>query len=157
MQKITPSLWFDNQAEEAANFYISVFKNSKIVEVGRYSEAGPGPAGSVMVISFELDGQLFSAINGGPEFVFSPAISFAVDCESQEEVDYLWEKLTEGGAEDPCGWLRDKYGVSWQIVPKVLTELLQDKDPAKVKRVTEAMFQMKKLDIKTLQDAYNQG
>lgn len=157
MQKITPSLWFDNQAEEAANFYISVFKNSKIVEVGRYSEAGPGPAGSVMVISFELDGQLFSAINGGPEFVFSPAISFAVDCESQEEVDYLWEKLTEGGAEDPCGWLRDKYGVSWQIVPKVLTELLQDKDPAKVKRVTEAMFQMKKLDIKTLQDAYNQS
>jgi predicted 3-demethylubiquinone-9 3-methyltransferase (glyoxalase superfamily) len=154
MQKITPFLWFDSKAEEAANFYISVFKNSKIVSIMRYGEAGPGPKGSVMSATFQLDGQEFIALNGGPMFTFSPAISFFVHCESQEEVDKLWEKLSEGGEKQRCGWLKDKYGVSWQIIPTVLGQMLQDKDGEKSKRVMNAMLQMDKLDIKTLKQAY---
>jgi predicted 3-demethylubiquinone-9 3-methyltransferase (glyoxalase superfamily) len=156
MQKITPFLWFDSKAEEAANFYVSVFKNSKIVSIMRYGEAGPGPKGSVMSATFQLDGQDFIALNGGPMFTFSPAISFFVNCESQEEVDKLWEKLSEGGEKQRCGWLKDKYGVSWQIVPTVLGQLLQDKDGEKSKRVMNAMLQMDKLDITTLKQAYEQ-
>ena len=156
MQKITPFLWFDSKAEEAANFYVSVFKNSKIVSIMRYGEAGPGPKGSVMSATFQLDGQDFIALNGGPMFTFSPAISFFVNCESQEEVDKLWEKLSEGGEKQRCGWLKDKYGVSWQIVPTVLGQLLQDKDGEKSKRVMNAMLQMDKLDVKTLKQAYEQ-
>ena len=152
--KITPSLWFNGNAEEAVNFYVSLFKNSKIVGLARYGEAGPGEKGTVMTLDFELAGQSFLAINAGPEFTFTPAISFMVNCETQQEVDELWEKLTDGGAEDQCGWLRDKYGLSWQIVPTILGDLMQDKDPVKAQRVTEAMFRMKKLDIKTLQAAY---
>jgi len=154
IQKITPFLWFDNNAEEAVNFYTSIFKNSKIESITRYGDAGPGPKGSVMTIEFQLEDQAFVALNGGPEYKFTPAISFAVDCETQQEVDELWEKLTAGGEEVACGWLTDRYGVSWQIVPRVLIELMQDKDPEKARRVTEAMFQMKKIDIKTLQEAY---
>ena len=154
MQKITPFLWFDNQAEEAMKFYTSIFKNSEVVEVTRYGEAGPGPKGGVMTASFELEGMEFTALNGGPLFKFSPAISFAVDCRSQEEVDELWAKLSAGGEEGQCGWLKDKYGVSWQIVPTVLVEMLNDPDPEKSKRVTEAMLKMKKLDIKQLKQAY---
>jgi predicted 3-demethylubiquinone-9 3-methyltransferase (glyoxalase superfamily) len=154
MQKIIPFLWFDNQAEEAAHFYTSIFKNSKIVSVNRYGEAGPGPKGSVMTVKFHLDGQEFVALNGGPHFKFSEAISFVVNCETQEEVDKFWEKLSEGGEKVQCGWLKDKYGVSWQIVPTVLVEMLQDKDPEKSKRVMEAILQMKKIDIKGLKDAY---
>ena len=154
MQKITPFLWFDSKAEEAANFYISVFKNSKIVSIMRYGEAGPGPKGSVMSATFQLDGQDFIALNGGPMFAFSPAISFFVNCQSQEEVDKLWEKLSEGGEKQRCGWLKDKYGVSWQIIPTVLGQLLQDKDREKSKRVMNAMLQMDKLDITTLKQAY---
>ena len=154
MQKITPFLWFDSKAEEAANFYVSVFKNSKIVSIMRYGEAGPGPKGSVMSATFQLDGQDFIALNGGPMFTFSPAISFFVHCESQEEVDKLWEKLSEGGEKQRCGWLKDKYGVSWQIIPTVLGQLLQDKDREKSKRVMNAMLQMDKLDITTLKQAY---
>jgi predicted 3-demethylubiquinone-9 3-methyltransferase (glyoxalase superfamily) len=155
-QKITPFLWFDTQAEEAMNFYTAIFKNSKVGNVTRYGEAGPGPEGSVMTASFELEGLQFTALNGGPEFKFNEAISFLVDCKSQKEVDELWEKLSEGGEEGPCGWLKDKYGVSWQIVPAILTELLNDPDPEKSQRVTEAMLQMKKIDIQTLQQAYDQ-
>jgi predicted 3-demethylubiquinone-9 3-methyltransferase (glyoxalase superfamily) len=154
MQKITPFLWFDSKAEEAANFYVSVFKNSKIVSIMRYGEAGPGPKGSVMSATFQLDGQEFIALNGGPMFTFSPAISFFVHCESQEEVDKLWEKLSEGGEKQRCGWLKDKYGVSWQIIPTVLGQMLQDKDGEKSKRVMNAMLQTDKLDIKTLKQAY---
>ena len=154
MQKITPFLWFDGKAEEAANFYVSVFKNSKIVSIMRYGEAGPGAKGSVMSATFQLDGQDFMALNGGPMFAFSPAISFFVNCESQEEVDKLWEKLSEGGEKQRCGWLKDKYGVSWQIIPTVLGQLLQDKDREKSKRVMNAMLQMDKLDITTLKQAY---
>ena len=157
MQKITPFLWFDNQAEEAAKLYTSIFKNSKVTEVVRYGDAGPGPQGSVMTVAFELDGQEFVALNGGPVFKFTEAISFVVNCTSQQEVDELWEKLTEGGEGGPMGWLKDKFGVSWQIVPTVLVELLNDPDPEKSKRVMEAMLKMKKLDIKTLQQAYEQG
>jgi predicted 3-demethylubiquinone-9 3-methyltransferase (glyoxalase superfamily) len=153
MQKITPFLWFDSKAEEAANFYVSVFKNSKIVSIMRYGEAGPGPKGSVMSATFQLDGQDFIALNGGPMFAFSPAISFFVNCQSQEEVDKLWEKLSEGGEKQRCGWLKDKYGVSWQIIPTVLGQLLQDKDREKSQRVMNAMLQMDKLDIKTLKQA----
>jgi len=160
MQKITPFLWFDNQAEEAVNFYISIFKNSKIVGVTRYGEAGADvsgkPKGTVMTIAFRIEGQEFVALNGGPAFTFSPAISFVVNCETQEEVDNLWEKLSEGGEIEECGWLRDKYGVSWQIVPTILVELLQDKDAGKSERVMKAMLQMKKLDIKGLKQAYEQ-
>ena len=156
MQKITPYLWFDSQAEEAANFYVSIFNNSKIVNISRYGEAGPGPVGTVLTVSFELEGQEFTALNGGPAFKFTEAISFFVDCKSQEEVDELWEKLTEGGEEQPCGWLKDKFGLSWQIVPTVLIEMLNDPDPEKARRVTEAMLRMKKIDIPTLERAYEQ-
>src|SRR6266545_3082887 len=156
MQKITPFLWFDDQAEEAANFYVSIFKNSKIVNIARYGEAGPGPAGTVMTVAFELNGQEFTALNGGPEFKFTEAISFFVNCESQQEVDELWEKLSERGEEGPCGWLKDKYGLSWQIVPTVLGELLNDPNPAKAQRVTKAMLQMQKIDIPGLKQAYEQ-
>lgn len=155
MQKIFPSLWFDHQAEEAANFYISIFKNSKMGTIARYGEAGPGPEGAVMTVTFQLEGQDFMAINGGPVFHFTEAISFYVNCETQEEVDVLWAKLTaDGGEESMCGWLKDKYGVSWQIVPTELEKLLNASDPEKARRVTEAMFQMKKLDIGVLRRAY---
>jgi predicted 3-demethylubiquinone-9 3-methyltransferase (glyoxalase superfamily) len=154
MKKITPFLWFDHQAEEAMNFYVSIFKNSRVLEVSRYGEAGPGPAGSVMTASFELDGQPFIALNGGPEHKFNEAISFFVDCKTQEEVDELWRKLSEGGEEGPCGWLKDKYGLSWQIVPSALTEMLSDPDPAKSQNVMKAMLQMSKIDIAGLQAAY---
>jgi predicted 3-demethylubiquinone-9 3-methyltransferase (glyoxalase superfamily) len=153
MQKINPFLWFDGKAEEAMNFYTSIFKNSRVVSVSRYGEAGPGPAGSVMVTEFELEGQRFMALNGGPEFKFTPAISFLVKCETQQEVDTLWEKLCAGGEPDRCGWLTDKFGVSWQIVPTILLELLADKDPEKSKRVMQAMMQMVKLEIEGLQRA----
>jgi len=159
MQKITPFLWFDHQAEEAAKFYTSVFKNSKVGKITRYGEAAEKaagrPAGSVMTVEFELEGQKFTALNGGPVFKFNESISFVVNCETQEEVDYLWEKLTaDGGKEVECGWLRDKYGLSWQIVPTVLIEMLQDKDHEKAERVMKAMLQMQKIDIKTLKEAY---
>jgi predicted 3-demethylubiquinone-9 3-methyltransferase (glyoxalase superfamily) len=156
MEKITPFFWFDGKAEEAANFYTSIFKNSKIVNMMRYGEAGPGPKGTVMSAVFELNGQTFMALNGGPMFTFSPAISFFVNCETQEEVDNLWEKLSEGGEKQRCGWLKDKYGVSWQIVPTILGQLLQDKDAEKSKRVMNAMLQMNKLDIAGLKRAYEQ-
>jgi len=154
MQKITPFLWFDHQAEEAMNFYVSVFKNSKVLSVNRYGDAGPGPKGSVMTASFELDGQVFTALNGGPVYKFSPAISFVVHCETQAEVDEYWDKLSEGGKENQCAWLDDKFGVSWQIVPNILIELLSDPDPAKSGRVMQAMLQMKKIDIEKLKQAY---
>src|SRR5213083_1331939 len=151
MQKITPFLWFDNQAEEAANFYTSVFKDPKVGKVSRYGDAGPGPKGSVMVAEFELNGQEFVALNGGPQFKFTEAVSFVINCETQEEVDYFWEKLTaDGGAESQCGWLRDKYGLSWQVDPTILFELMKDKDAEKAQRVMKAMLQMKKIDIPTL-------
>lgn len=156
MQKITPFLWFDNEAEEAANFYASIFDNSRILEVSRYGEAGPGPAGTAMTVTFQLDGQEFTALNGGPVFKFTEAISFFVNCESQEEVDELWERLSEGGDKGQCGWLKDRYGVSWQIVPTVLGEMLNDPDPERAKRVTEAMLNMTKLDIAALRQAYEQ-
>lgn len=154
MQKITPFLWFDGKGEEAMNFYISIFKNSKIVSVARYGEAGPGPKGIVMSATFQLAGQEFFALNGGPQFTFSPAISFFVNCETQQEVDELWEKLSEGGEKQRCGWLKDKYGLSWQVIPSVLGEMLQDKDAEKSKKVMEAMLQMDKIDIRTLKQAY---
>jgi predicted 3-demethylubiquinone-9 3-methyltransferase (glyoxalase superfamily) len=154
MQKIHPFLWFDNQAEEAMNFYVSIFKNSKVGKVARYGDAGPGPKGSVMTATFELEGQQFTVLNGGPHFKFTEAISFVVDCKSQEEVDALWEKLTaDGGQPSHCAWLKDKFGVSWQIVPTVLMELLNDPDPQKSKRVMEAMLKMNKIDIATLKQA----
>ncbi len=154
MQKITPFLWFDHQAEEAMHFYTSIFKNSKVGTVSRYGEAGPGPKGSVMSVTFELEGQQFFALNGGPHFSFTPAISFFVNCETQREVDELWEKLSAGGEKNSCGWLRDKYGVSWQIIPSALGRMLQDKDPEKSTRVMKAMLQMKKFDIEGLTRAY---
>lgn len=154
MQRITPFLWFDNRAEEATRFYVSIFRNSRVVSISRYGDAGPGPKGTVMVAAFELGGQQFLALNGGPQFTFSPAVSFVVNCEAQDEVDYFWEKLSEGGEKQQCGWLRDKYGLSWQIVPTILGELMQDKDPEKSKRVMEAMLQMQKIDIEGLQRAY---
>lgn len=156
MQKIIPSLWFNNNAEEAMNFYISIFKNSKPGKISYYGKEGPGPEGTVMTVTFQLEGQEFIGINGGPEFSFSPAISFSVDCKTQEEVDELWEKLSDGGQTEQCGWLRDKYGVSWQIVPAVLTDMLQDKDKNRSGRVMKAMLQMKKLDIAKLERAYEQ-
>jgi predicted 3-demethylubiquinone-9 3-methyltransferase (glyoxalase superfamily) len=154
MPKISPFLWFNDQAEEAANFYVSVFKNSKITKVSRYGDAGPGPKGSVMVVEFELDGQPFIALNGGPHFKFTEAISFSVDCKTQKEVDEYWEKLSPGGQEQPCGWLKDKYGLSWQVNPTILGEMLSDPDPEKSKRVMEAMLKMKKIVIADLQRAY---
>ena len=157
MQKIVPFLWFNGNAEEAMNFYVSVFKRSKVVRVSRYGEAGPGPKGSVLTVTFTLDGQEFLALNGGPGFPFTQAISFHVNCETQAEVDELWEKLSAGGSKDQCGWLKDKFGLSWQIVPTVLGKLLGDKDPQKANRVMQAMMQMKKLDIKGLQQAYDRG
>ena len=161
MQKITPFLWLDDKAEEAANFYTSIFKNSKVLNVARYDEAGAKvsgrPEGSAMTVAFELNGQEFTALNGGPVFKFTEAISFVVNCETQEEVDELWEKLSADPEAEQCGWLKDKYGLSWQIVPTVLVELLQDNDPEKSKRVMEAMLKMKKINIKTLQEAYERG
>ena len=153
-QKIIPFLWFENQAEEAVNYYINIFNNSNIKNIVYYGKAGPGPVGNVMTVTFELEGQEFTALNGGPMYKFTEAISFYVKCTSQDEVDYYWEKLTKAGEEQPCGWLKDKYGVSWQIVPTLLVEMLNDSDPLKVKKVTEAMLKMKKIDIKTLKQAY---
>jgi predicted 3-demethylubiquinone-9 3-methyltransferase (glyoxalase superfamily) len=157
MEKITPFLWFDGKAEEAMNFYISIFKNSKMVSVTRFGEAGPGPKGTVMTATFQLDAQQFVAINGGPQFTFTPAISFFVNCETQQEVDDLWDKLSEGGEKGRCGWLKDKYGLSWQIVPSALGKMLHDKDAEKSKRVVKAMLQMTKIDVKGLQQACDQG
>ena len=157
MQKITPFLWFDRQAEEAANFYVSIFNNSRIKTVSRYAEGAPGPKGTVMSVTFQLEGQDFMALNGGPLFTFTPAISLFVSCETQQEIDELWEKLTAGGEEVRCGWLKDKYGLSWQIIPTALSQMLQDPDPEKSKRVMQALMQMNKLDIATLKRAYEQG
>ena len=157
MQKITPFLWFDGKAEEAMNFYVSIFKNSKVMSMTRYGEQGPGSKGTVMSATFQLEGQEFFALNGGPEFTFSPAISLFVNCETQQEVDALWMKLSAGGREDQCGWLQDKYGLSWQIIPTVLGKMLGDKDPKKANAAMKAMLQMKKLDIEGLQQAYDRG
>ena len=157
MPKITPFLWFDKEAEEAMNFYVSIFKNSKAKGVTHYGEGGPRPAGTVLTAAFELDGQDFVALNGGPHFKFSEAISFVVNCETQAEVDEFWEKLSAGGQTQQCGWLKDKYGLSWQIVPTALPRMLQDKNPEKRQRVFAAMMQMVKIDIAALQRAYDQG
>jgi predicted 3-demethylubiquinone-9 3-methyltransferase (glyoxalase superfamily) len=157
VQKITPFLWFDGKAEEAMNYYVSVFKNSKVVRVSRYGDAGPGPKGTVMSATFQLDGQEFFALNGGPQFTFTPAISFFVNCETQQEVDELWDKLSAGGRKDRCGWLQDRFGVSWQVIPSILGKLLQDNDTEKANRVMKAMLQMDKIEIKRLQQAYDRG
>jgi predicted 3-demethylubiquinone-9 3-methyltransferase (glyoxalase superfamily) len=154
MQRITPFLWFDNNAEEAMNFYVSVFKNSKVLKVTRYGEAGPGPAGTVMTAEFELDGQEFVGLNGGPRFKFTEAVSFVVNCATQEEVDHYWDKLSEGGEKSRCGWLKDKFGMWWQVVPTVLAELMGDPDPQKARRVMEAMLQMDKIEIEPLKRAH---
>lgn len=156
MQKITPFLWFDTQAEEAAKFYTSIFPNSKINETSRYKENTPGQAGSVMTVSFSLDGQEFTALNGGPVFKFTEAVSFYIHCRDQAEVDHYWEKLSAGGEKSQCGWLKDKFGVSWQVVPDILVKLMSDPDPVKAGRVTQAMLKMTKLDIAELQKAYDQ-
>ena len=156
MPKITPFLWFDNNAEDAMKFYTSIFKDSKIGKVHRYGDAGPGPKGTVMTASFSLDGVEFTALNGGPLFKFNESVSFVVHCQTQEEVDDYWEKLSAGGKESQCGWLKDKFGLSWQIVPDVLLELLGDKDPAKAQRVMKAMLQMTKIDISKLKQAADQ-
>jgi predicted 3-demethylubiquinone-9 3-methyltransferase (glyoxalase superfamily) len=153
-QKITPFLWFDNNAEEAMNHYVSIFNNSKILSVTRNGRGGPGPEGSVLVGSFELDGMQFNALNGGPMFKFNEAVSMVVHCDSQEEVDHLWARLCEGGSPSQCGWLKDKFGLSWQIVPRVFIQLVQDPDPAKSQRVMQAMMQMSKFDIAALQRAH---
>jgi len=153
MPSITPCLWFDTEGEDAAKLYTSVFPNSRIVEVARYGSAGPRPEGTVMTVSFELDGQPFLALNGGPEFTFSEAVSFQIDCADQVEVDHYWEKLSEGGEKGPCGWLKDRFGLSWQIVPRVLTELLSDPDREKSQRVMAAMLEMGKLEIAELERA----
>ena len=152
-ERITPNLWFDTEAEEAAAFYVSVFANSRIVNVARYTEAGPRPAGTVMTVEFELDGQRFVGINGGPEFTFSEAVSFQVDCEGQDDVDYFWDRLSEGGEEGPCGWLKDRYGLSWQVVPEGMDEVFADPDPARAERAMQAMFGMRKLDVAALRAA----
>jgi len=152
-QRITPFLWFDGQAEAAANFYVSIFPNSKVVATSRYGDAGPGPKGSVMTVAFELDGLSFTALNGGPMFKFTEAISLVVHCETQAEVDHYWDKLSAGGQQVQCGWLKDKFGLSWQIVPNALIELVQDKDAAKSQRVMAAMMQMTKIDIAKLRAA----
>jgi predicted 3-demethylubiquinone-9 3-methyltransferase (glyoxalase superfamily) len=154
MRKITPCLWFDGQAEEAADYYTSIFKNSRITEISRFGEAGPGAAGTVLTVAFELDGQAFTALNGGPEFKFNEAISFQVSCQNQDEVDELWDRLSEGGEPGPCGWLKDRYGVSWQIIPTALSELMGDPDPEKSNRVMKAMLGMGKIEIQGLRDAY---
>ncbi|WP_228977176.1 VOC family protein [Streptomyces sp. DH12] len=153
-QKITPFLWFDTQAEEAAEHYTSIFEDSRIVKVDRYPEGTPMPAGTVMTVEFELAGQRYVAMNGGPEFTFNEAISLSVACEDQEEVDYFWARLGEGGQEGPCGWLKDKYGLSWQVAPRVLDEMMTDPDPDKARRAAEAMMGMKKIDIRALQEAF---
>jgi predicted 3-demethylubiquinone-9 3-methyltransferase (glyoxalase superfamily) len=153
-QKIAPFLWFNDNAEEAMNFYFSIFKNSKVISVSRFGDAGPGPKGSVLAAQFQLEGQDFMALNGGPVFTFSPAISFFVNCGTQAEVDLFWEKLSEGGEKQPCGWLKDRFGVSWQIIPTVLTEMLRDKDPVKADRVMRAMLKMGRIDIAELKRAY---
>ena len=153
-QKIKTFLWFDKDAEEAAKFYTSIFKNSRITAVARYGDAGPGPKGSAMTVAFELEGQEFLALNGGPQFKFTEAISLLVTCDSQQEIDELWSKLTAGGQESQCGWLKDRYGLSWQIVPSALPQLLQDPDPAKSARVMQAMLQMKKMDLARLERAH---
>ena len=152
MPTITPNLWFDTEGEEAAEYYVSIFPNSKITHVARYGEAGPRPAGTVMTVEFVLDGQPYVAINGGPEFTFSEAVSLQINCADQDEVDYYWDKLTEGGEEGPCGW-RNKYGLSWQVVPEGFVELMRDSNPATVRRVTEAMLQMRKIEVAELEDA----
>jgi predicted 3-demethylubiquinone-9 3-methyltransferase (glyoxalase superfamily) len=152
-QKITPNLWFDTEAEEAADFYTSVFKNSRIVNATHYTEAGPRPAGMVMTVEFELDGQRFVGINGGPQFKFDEAVSFQITCETQDEVDYYWEGLSEGGEEGPCGWLKDRYGLSWQVVPTGMEELVADPDPERARRAMQAMLGMRKLDIAALRSA----
>jgi predicted 3-demethylubiquinone-9 3-methyltransferase (glyoxalase superfamily) len=157
MQKITPFLWYDNNAEEAVNLYIAVFKNSKITNIAHYGDAGPGPKGSVMTIAFQLEGQDFIALNGGPMFKFTEAISLSVDCKTQQEVDELWEKLSAGGQPGQCGWLKDRFGLSWQIVPSALVEMLQDKNAEKSNRVMQAMMQMRKIDIARLRQAYENG
>jgi predicted 3-demethylubiquinone-9 3-methyltransferase (glyoxalase superfamily) len=156
MQKITPFLWFNDNAEEAVNFYVSIFRNSRIVSMSRYPEGTPGPAGKVMTATFQLEGQEFIALNGGPEFKFNEAISFFVNCETQEEVDRLWDKLSGGGEKGQCGWLKDKYGVSWQIVPTALGQMLQDQDPQRSQNVMQAMLKMTKIDIAALRRAYDQ-
>jgi predicted 3-demethylubiquinone-9 3-methyltransferase (glyoxalase superfamily) len=157
MQKLTPCLWFDTEGEDAATFYTSVFPNSRIVDVARYGSAGARPEGTVMTVSFELDGQKFLALNGGPQFTFSEAISFQVSCKNQDEVDAYWSKLSEGGEEGPCGWLKDKFGLSWQIVPTALSELLSNPDQEKAQRVMEAMLDMKKIEIDALERAAAQA
>jgi predicted 3-demethylubiquinone-9 3-methyltransferase (glyoxalase superfamily) len=157
VQKITPFLWFDGNAEEAAKFYVSIFTNSKIGTVQRCGDVGPGPKGSVMSVTFQLEGQEFFALNGGPQFKFTPAISLFVNCETQQEVDELWEKLAAGGRKDRCGWLQDKFGLSWQIIPTQLGEMLGDKDPAKSQNVMKAMLQMEKIDIGKLRQAYDKA
>jgi predicted 3-demethylubiquinone-9 3-methyltransferase (glyoxalase superfamily) len=153
MPTITPNLWFDTEAEEAAGFYVSVFDNSRIVNVTHYTDAGPREAGMVMTVEFELDGQRFVGINGGPQFHFDEAVSFEIDCETQEEVDYYWDRLSEGGKEGPCGWLSDRYGLSWQVAPTGMAELLADPDPGRARRAMEAMLGMGKLDIAALRRA----
>ena len=157
MQKISPFLWFNDNAEEAMNFYVSIFKNAKILGVARYGDAGPGPKGTVMAGTFQLEGQEFQALNGGPKYAFTPAISLFVNCETQQEVDELWQKLVEGGQESQCGWLTDRFGLSWQIIPSILRKLLSDKDPRKSQSVMKAMLQMVKIDIKGLQQAYDEA
>ena len=152
-QKIVPNLWFDTEAEEAANFYLSVFENSRIVSVAHYTEAGPREAGTVMTVEFELDGQRFVGINGGPEFKFDEAVSFQITCEDQDEVDYYWEKLTDGGEESQCGWLKDRFGLSWQVVPAGMEEVFGDSDPERAKRAMAAMLKMRKLDVAELRRA----
>jgi predicted 3-demethylubiquinone-9 3-methyltransferase (glyoxalase superfamily) len=157
MNELTPCLWFDTEGEDAANFYTSVFPNSKVLDVARYGEAGPRPEGTVMTVSFELNGRKFVALNGGPQFTFSEAVSFQVSCETQEEVDSFWSKLSEGGEEGPCGWLKDKFGLSWQIVPTRLPELLSDPDPEKAQRVMAAMLKMRKIEVGELEEAAAQA
>jgi predicted 3-demethylubiquinone-9 3-methyltransferase (glyoxalase superfamily) len=157
MQKITPFLWFNNQAEEAMNFYLSVFKNSKAIGVTRYEAGGPGPQGTVMTANFVLDGQEFVALNGGPQFSFTEAVSFVVNCETQQEIDYYWTKLSEGGTPSRCGWLKDKFGLSWQVAPTALGQMLRDKDPGRSRAVMSALMQMDKLDIARLRQAYEQA
>ena len=153
MKRITPCLWFDGNAEEAANLYVSIFKNAKITEISRYGDAGPLPKGTVLTVAFELDGQPFTTLNGGPQYKFTEAVSFQIYCDTQEEVDHYWDKLVAGGSEQPCGWLKDKFGLSWQVVPNRLIELIQSPDAAKSQRVMEAMFKMKKIDIAMIEAA----
>jgi len=153
MSRVTPFLWYDTQAEDAARLYVSIFPNSRLGAITRYGSGGPGPSGSVMTVQFELDGQSFIALNGGPHFTFNEAVSFSIDCRTQEDVDHYWKRLSDGGTEGPCGWLKDRFGLSWQVIPRVLGELLSDPDPARSKRVMHAMLQMKKIDISALQAA----